>query len=237
MRRNVFLQVIIIVASLCLTSCDRQVPNEQIVTLSSIAVSPESPQPLPIGSVQDFKAIGKYSDSSTRDITEQVTWASSNEPVASMAQYGGALACKEGTTQITAVLDGIVSPAVLLSVPSIDTSILIYLDSGYTKLWDSTNKPDISVLHWEPDTSESSSPYSWERGVLTVYLWNTGAIPLKVNAEGNINAAYPGFSTRSDTVTINPDERIALDITIMRSPLVLGMTGTSKFSVWFNIRK
>ena len=261
MKRKVLLAIIIVIFVCLIASCNPQATNEQttsptlppsspatetvspsspsssIASLLSITITPESLQPLPVGSVQDFKATGKYSDSSTKDITSQVTWASSDMSVASMYPYGGAFGKSGGTTRITATLDGIISPAVTLSVPSNDMSVLVYLDSNYAKLWDSANQPDLSIINWEPAPDESGSPYSWEKGILTVYLWNTEDMTLKVNAEDNLRAVSPGFSVRSDTVTIKPNGRTPLDITIKRSVEVWGFTGGGSFSVWFNIRE
>ncbi len=260
MRVKVLLAIIIAIFVFPITSCASQTTNEQtrslisppsspaapivtssspspsIVSLQSIAITPASPQPLRVGSVQEFKATGKYSDGSTRDITSQVTWASSDVSVASMYPYGGAFANSKGTTHITATLDGIVSPAVILSVSSNDTSLLIYLDANYSKLWDSTNQPDLSAIDWKPDPNQSGSPYSWQQGVLIVYLWNIGNKTLDVNAEDNLRAVSPGFSVHSETVTIPPNGRTPLNITIERSLDVLGFSGNGSFSVWFNIR-
>jgi len=261
MQMKVKVLAIIIMTFMCLmTSCTSQVTNKQtnqpmpssslpvntiittsstsssLGTLQSIAISPSSPPPLPVGSVQDFKANGHYSNGSTKDITSQVTWASSDESVASMYPYGGAFANSEGTTNITATLDGIISPAVILSVPSNSTFISIYLDANYSKLWDSTNQPDLSTIDWQPDTNESDSPYTWQQGVLTVYLGNTGKTTLIVDAEDNIRAVSPGFSVHSDTVTVPANGHVPLNITIEESLDVLGNNGNSSFSIWFNIR-
>ncbi|MFC2072854.1 Ig-like domain-containing protein [Chloroflexota bacterium] len=261
MKGKVLLAIIAVIFVCLITSCNQQATNEKtasptlppsspatetvtpsspsssIISLLSITITPKSPNPLPVGSVQDFKATGKYSDGSTIDITSQVTWASSDESVASMYPYGGAFARSEGITNITATLDDVTSSAAKLSVPSNDTSILVYLDSNYTKLWDSVNQPDLSVIHWEPSLDESTSPYSWEQGILTVYLWNTGGVSLKVNAENNLHAMQPGISVRSDTITLKPGEQTPLDITIKQSPEVLGFSGGGSFNVWFNIRE
>lgn len=206
-----------------------------IIILQSITVTPASPQPLHVGYVQEFEATGKYSDGSIRDITSEVNWASSNESVAWMYPYGGAFAKSEGTCQITATIDSIVSPKVVMMVPSNKTPLLIYLDANYSKLWDSTNVPDLNDIYWKTDLSDNRSPYNWEEGVLTVYLSNTGTKTLRVNAEINLRAAKPGFSVKSETVTIPPNGRTSLNITVSRSSAVLFKT-TGSFAVWFNIR-
>lgn len=210
-------------------------PLSSTVSLQSITIDPSSPEPLRIGSVQDFKAIGHYSDGSMRDISDLVTWASSDTSVALMYPYGGAFAESAGTTHVTATLQGVVSTPAIVSVPPNDTALLIYIDASYTLLWDETNVPDLGAIVWESAPSEGS-PYAWVQGLLVVYLWNTGDRTLRVNAENNPRAMQPGMSVGSDVVTIPSGERTPLDIVIKQSPEVLRMRGSSgSFNVWFNI--
>jgi hypothetical protein len=87
-------------------------------TLQSIAVAPASPSPsVSVGGTQQFTATGTYSDSSTKNITASVTWASSNAGVATIgASTGLATGIAAGTTQITAMLGNVVSPNDALTV-------------------------------------------------------------------------------------------------------------------------
>jgi Bacterial Ig-like domain (group 2) len=89
-----------------------------IPTLSSIAVTPVSPASLAVGYTQQFTATGTYPDGSTSDITYQVTWASSNASVATISPAGWTTWVAAGTTNITATLGTITSPAVILTVVS-----------------------------------------------------------------------------------------------------------------------
>lgn len=87
------------------------------VTLVSIAVTPANPS-IAIAGTQQFTATGTYSDSSTDNITTEVTWGSSNTSVATIDENGGdATALAEGTTTITASLGGI-SGSTTLTVTS-----------------------------------------------------------------------------------------------------------------------
>jgi len=70
-------------------------------TLQSIAVTPAQPQIASAASEQ-FAATGTYSDGSHQDLTTQVTWASSQTAVATIASGGKATAIAAGTTTITA---------------------------------------------------------------------------------------------------------------------------------------
>ncbi len=85
------------------------------VTLSSIAVTPSNASVV-IGGTQQYTATGTYSDSTTKDLTLEVTWASSNAPVATISGSGLATGVNAGTALITATLLGIGSNTVSLTV-------------------------------------------------------------------------------------------------------------------------
>jgi hypothetical protein len=66
----------------------------------------------PIGSTWQLKANGTYSDGSNDDISAQVTWNSSDAAVATISANGLVTNITPGTTEITASLNGITSPAI-----------------------------------------------------------------------------------------------------------------------------
>jgi len=82
-------------------------PDAGTVTLASVAVTPVNPSIAKNTSLQ-FSATGTYSDGSTRDITTQVTWASTGQAVATISNAAGtqglATGVGPGSTAITAAL-------------------------------------------------------------------------------------------------------------------------------------
>ncbi len=83
-------------------------------TLTSIAVTPSNPT-IQAGGTQQLTATGTYSDSSTQNLTSQVTWASSKTTIATVTSAGLASGLSGGNTTITATL-GSVSGNTLLTV-------------------------------------------------------------------------------------------------------------------------
>ena len=83
--------------------------------LVSLAVTPASPS-VAVSGAQAFVATGTFSDSSTANVTGSVVWASSNAGVATIASGGLATGVAPGTTNITASLGAITSPADVLTV-------------------------------------------------------------------------------------------------------------------------
>ena len=95
-------------------------PNDTLtvkpITLQSIAVTPPAPSIAP-AQTQQFIATGTYSDSSTKNITTSVTWASSNSAVATVGTNTGlATGVTAGASEITATLGSVVSPNDTLTI-------------------------------------------------------------------------------------------------------------------------
>jgi len=70
-------------------------------TLVAVTVSPPVAN-VAVGAGEQFTAIGTYSDLSTRDLTDSVTWASSLSSTASVSNQGFATGIADGVTTITA---------------------------------------------------------------------------------------------------------------------------------------
>jgi type IV pilus assembly protein PilY1 len=85
-------------------------------TLESITVQPPDPT-ISVGQTQQFTAIGTYSDGSTLNITNQVSWSSSSGGIASIGAGGLATGVAAGTTTITATLSTISGDTMLTVTP------------------------------------------------------------------------------------------------------------------------
>ncbi|MGA2958147.1 MAG: Ig-like domain-containing protein [Thermodesulfobacteriota bacterium] len=96
-------------------------------TLSSISVTPANPS-VPVAAPQQFSAIGTFSDGTSHDITNQVTWSSSNTSVATINNSSGlataGAAAAGSTVTITATL-GSISGSTTLTVTSATLSSII----------------------------------------------------------------------------------------------------------------
>jgi hypothetical protein len=90
-------------------------------TLTSLTITPSNPTISIMNGQQQFTATGTFSDTSTLDLTTQVTWSSSDGNVAvigSTGQAGGlATLIAPGTTTISATLNGKQKSTVLTVTP------------------------------------------------------------------------------------------------------------------------
>lgn len=75
--------------------------------LQSLTVDPASAS-LPLGTAQVFRALGRFSDGSIRDVTASATWTSPDTNIAQIEPAGGsrALAVSQGETRVRAELSG-----------------------------------------------------------------------------------------------------------------------------------
>lgn len=124
--------------------------GEPDITLESIEITPSIPS-IAIGTNQQFTAIGIYSNNTDQDLTDSVTWGSSNTAAAAIEAGGkGIVNCiDEGQTTITATLEGI----------SGKTELKVLLTTI-------NELPDISPLNYtyNPDTvTDGKTGLIWQK--------------------------------------------------------------------------
>src|SRR5207244_4186712 len=71
-----------------------------------------------VGQTQQYTATGTYSDQSTKDLTDEVNWVSSNLSVATISPAGLATAAAVGSASILASFGCLSSAPVTVSVPA-----------------------------------------------------------------------------------------------------------------------
>ena len=86
-------------------STNTTVSAANTVMLQSLFVTPANPS-VAQGQTQQLTATGTYSDSSTRNLSSQVTWSSSNTGVATVSNTGRVTAVSSGTMTVTATFQG-----------------------------------------------------------------------------------------------------------------------------------
>jgi hypothetical protein len=151
------------------------------VALVSITVTPANPS-IALGQTEQFKAIGIYSDSRTKDITTSVSWSSSAESVATISNSAGsngmATSVAAGTTTITAT-SGSISGSTTLTVTggSEGNNVLsITVNGSLCSTATSSNyinKPCVSVTICNPDNTSTCQ-------TIDDILLDTGSFGLRI---------------------------------------------------------
>ena len=173
-------------------------------TLSSITVIPASPSNLAAGLTQQFIANGTYSDSSTVNITSQVTWASSNTAAATVSLAGLATGVAAGSANITAALSGVTSPAVTLTViaPTLSSITVIpaspsNLAAGLTQQFTATGTYSNGL------TADITSQVNWASSDTTcATISSTGLATGIAVGKPNITATLSGLTSSSVPLTV-----------------------------------
>jgi hypothetical protein len=136
--------------------------------LTSIAVTPVNPT-ITLGTTSQFTATGTYADSTTRDITAQVTWSSSSTATATITSAGLASGVAAGTTAISAK-QGTITGSTTLTVQAPLTITTTSLPNGQTG----------SAYSASLAASGGVAPYTWSI--------TTGSLPAGVNLNASTGA-------------------------------------------------
>lgn len=111
MKRIFWVSVNMVIIGMLFTSCSSSgggnSTSDSGATLVSIAVTPPNPS-IAKGATQQFTATGRFSDSTTQDLTATATWTSLDTTKAMINSSGLSTAISAGTTTITATSGGIV---------------------------------------------------------------------------------------------------------------------------------
>jgi uncharacterized protein YjdB len=184
------------------------VPVELTVnSLISISISdwsgvgaPRTLTSLPIGSTWNVYATGTYTDGSTADIRNEVTWISSNPEVATIDSGGIITGVSNGEDSITASLYGITSPPIsftVVSLSSIEVSAPEQLAVG-SKVW-------VSAAGIYNDGSKNGiySPVTWNTSDASVATISIDGLVTAI-AEGTteITASTNGIVSKPVTLTV-----------------------------------
>jgi uncharacterized protein YjdB len=71
-------------------------------TMTSLAITPTAPADVALGRTQQYRATGRFSDLTIQDLTNQVTWSSSEPGVAVVDGFGAASITGHGTATVKA---------------------------------------------------------------------------------------------------------------------------------------
>ena len=212
-------------------------------TLASIAVAPATAN-VTAGKTQAFTATGTYSDKTTIDITASVTWSSSAINIAEVSNAAGsnglATSLRQGTTTITATLNGMTGTATLtvgapalvsISIAPTTASRDVGQTQGYT----------VTAVYQNGTTSTNLTGVNWSSSLTTVATitantgrgGGTGATATAVAAgQTTITATYQGFS---DTSILNVTKvPVLVGVRIDPASASLKVDGQANFTLYGN---
>lgn len=191
------------------------------VALTHISVTPASSS-VALGATRQMTAIGIYSDYSTQDITELVTWSSSAASVAAVSNAAGtkglATGIAEGTATLTAAYSGVTGTASLTVSPAALTSIVLnpimvnslpvgstrqFLATGYYS--DGSSMDVTAIAAWSSSVTA--------RATVSNAAGSKGLVTAISAGLTNITAAIGSVTSANAPVTVTPATLTAINIT------------------------
>jgi len=164
-------------------------------------VKPSSPVSLLVGATQQFTATGTYSDGSTANVTDHVTWKSSNTNIA-VSGIGVASATGTGTADITATVNGITSQAISLTVITL-SSIAVTPSTPANLIVGSTQQFTATGTYSDGSTADLSSRVTWASDTSTTATINSAGLTTGVTAgTTNITATLDGVTSANLTLIV-----------------------------------
>jgi uncharacterized protein YjdB len=162
-------------------------------TVQSIAVTPANPS-IVANATQQFIATGTYSNGATANLTEEVTWTSSNASVARVNDYGLTTGLTAGTSTITATYGSftasttltVVAPAASIALVSISVS------PGDMRLPTGETSQLTAVGHYAGGATKNLTA--------AVQWTSSNSSVAKVNSSGVIHAEARGTATITATM-------------------------------------
>lgn len=171
-------------------------------TLQSIAITSTAASLAPKGTLQ-LTATGTFSDGTTQDITAGVTWTSSNTAAATIgSQNGLALGQAAGTTQITAALGSVTSPAASLTVTSA-TLQAIALTPTTASIGRNGNVQLTAIGTFSDGTKQNvTSSTTWTSSSTNFASVGVGLVRGVAAGSTQITASVNGITSPAATVTV-----------------------------------
>jgi len=213
---------------------DPIIPPDEVVTLVQIKISPENLVRLPIGVSPQYSAQGLYSDQDVVDITDKVTWSSSDETVVTIDATGKATTHAAGTATISAELEGVKAEtkvnvvnenvtdlaAIQLTFANGTTSAKVPVGTSGTLVATAvmTSGATFNASSWV--TFKASNPSVIEFGV-------NGYVEAVAVGTTDISAVYD--NTTSNSVMLEVTSAVLQDIRVSPANLTLPINATQPY--------
>jgi cysteine-rich repeat protein len=218
-----------------------------LITLQSIAVTPENPS-IFVGATQQFTATGSYSDGTTKPLTTTAIWSSQFSAVASISNASGsrglATAAGVGATEITAAV-GAIGGSTQLTVPLSIASFGPAL--SYARVGATSNAPTfpqpLTVTLSGPSQGDTQVSIMSGNAALTtsnVVIPNgstSTTVPvtaLAQNADVTVTATL-GTQTRTAHVRVLGAAEPPSSVTLSPANVTIAPQGSAQFTVTLDV--
>ena len=191
-------------------------------TLQSIAVTPASPS-ITKGLTEQFTATGTYSDSSTQNLTNSVTWASGTTGTATITTGGLATGAGVGTSTISATSGPVVGSTVLTVTAATLQSIAVTpanpsITKGLTEQFTATG------TYSDSSTQNLTNSVTWALGTMGTATITTGGLATGAGVGTSSISATLGSVVGSTVLTVTPATLQSIAVTPANPTITKGLT-------------
>jgi hypothetical protein len=203
--------------------------------LVSIAVTPANVS-FPLGTSQQLKATGTYTDSSALDLTSSVSWTAVNIGIATVNSQGLVRSAAVGSSSVIATSGTITGSAILNVTPAVLVSIAItpampVIPLGVTQQFTATGTfTDSSTLNLTQTVQWSSAPLA------NASISNVAGMQGLATTAGTGSAtisATSGTITGATTLTVTAAALVSIAIAPTNPSIALGIPQPFVATGWF----
>ena len=200
--------------------------------LVSLSVTPVNPS-IAAGQTQQFKTVGTFSDQSTQDLTNSVTWTSSSAGVATISGSGLATALAQGQSSIGAASGSVNASTTLTVNPPLLVSIAV--SPAGKSLPKGTSQQFTALGQFSDGSSRDlTASVAWSSSdPATVTISSSGLAKAMALGGANI-VAMSGSVTGSTSVSVGPPILVSMSVTPGNPSIAAGQkqqfTATGTFS-------
>jgi Big-like domain-containing protein len=161
-------------------------------TLVSIAVTPANPSIAP-GLTKQFTATGTFTNNSTQNLTNSVTWSSSNTAIATISNAAGtnglATGIKSGTATVQAQ-QGPVSGSMMLTVGTVSLAVLVVSPQNPAIADGGATQTFKAIGHFnDGSTQDLAASVTWSSSNTNVAIMS-GAVATSQTLAGSATAGF-----------------------------------------------
>jgi uncharacterized protein YjdB len=176
--------------------------NVTAAVLRSLAVAPVAPN-VAKGDTVQFSAMGTFSDSSTQDLTSQVTWDSDTPGVATITSAGLASTLATGQATISATQNGKSAESILMVGPAVLRTIAVSPLGPSVALGDSQQFAATGTLS-DGTMQDLTGQVIWFSATATVATINSAGLASTFATGSSQISATQGALSGSSTLTVTP---------------------------------
>lgn len=171
--------------------------------LMSIAVNPAQSS-LPVGESEQLTAKGTYSDGTTQDLTQTVTWSlPSSAPIANVSAGGIVVAGAVGTATINATSGSVTGTAGLTVTPAVVVSLNVLPATMSIVL--GTSRQLQAMATWsDGSTQDVTTAASWSATPASIVGFSHSALVTAQNVGTTTIFANYGSVTGTSNLTVTP---------------------------------